>query len=77
MIQVIEFKLKEALEKKTNLKGKTYREIAEHLDIDHVSLWKMLNGKPYNPSFGMLDRLCSKLGAQPGEILRYTKDKHK
>jgi transcriptional regulator with XRE-family HTH domain len=57
MLKVIKLKLKELL-KKNNLETKPLREVAKELNVDHVSLWKMANGKPYNPSLKMLDKLC-------------------
>lgn len=74
MITVIKFKLSELLKKK-EFKDRSYRELADEIGIDHVSLWKMINGKPYNPSLCMLDRLCEFFGCQPGELLKYEKEK--
>lgn len=74
MINVIKFKLAELLKKK-GLGEKSYRDIANESGIDHVSIWKMINGKPYNPSLQMLDRLCEYLGCQPGDLLEYKKSK--
>ena len=73
MINVIRFKLSELLGKR-GYDTKSYREIAKEAGIDHVSLWKMINGKTYNPSLDMFDRLCRYLKCQPGDILEYKKD---
>ena len=73
MIKMIQFKL-EGFLKKRGYDTKSYRVLAEEMKVDHVSLWKMINGKPYNPSFQMLDRICSFLKCQPGDILEYVKD---
>lgn len=74
MIKVIKFKLAELLRKK-GYDEKSYRKLAAEMGIDHVSLWKMINGKPYNPSLQMLDKLCGFLKCQPGDILEYQKSK--
>jgi DNA-binding Xre family transcriptional regulator len=72
MIKVIRFKLAELLKKK-ECSERSCRDLAKDIGIDHVSLWKMLSGKPYNPSLQMLDRLCEFFRVQPGEILEYRK----
>jgi len=72
MIKVIKFKLAELLKKK-GLGEKSYRKLAADMNIDFVSLWKMINGKPYNPSFQMLDKICDFLKCQPGDILEHRK----
>jgi DNA-binding Xre family transcriptional regulator len=74
MLRVIKLKLKELLKKK-GLDKKPLRELADLMQIDHVSLWKMINGKPYNPSLAYLDRLCKALDCEPNKILQYNKEK--
>lgn len=58
-----------ALIKKRGMEGKAIREIAEESGIDHVSLWKMIKNKPYNPSLEMINKLCEFFKCQPGELL--------
>lgn len=72
MLMVVSFKLRELLQQKGHGE-KAYRELAEEMGISHVPLWKMLNNKPYNPSLEMLDKLCTYLKCQPGDILAYKK----
>lgn len=73
MITVIKFKLAELLKKK-GYNTQSYRALAQDIGIDHVSLWKIMNKKPYNPSMAMLDKLCNFLKCQPGDVLEYRKD---
>lgn len=73
MIKVIRFKLAEYLKKK-GYDETSYRELAREMGIDHVTLWKMMKGKPYNPSLELLNRLCTFLKCQPGDLLEYKKD---
>lgn len=74
MVKLIRYKLKELLKKK-GLAGKPYREIADGLGVDHVIIWKLLNGRPYNPSLKFLDKLCKALKCQPGDLLEYKKER--
>ncbi|VVB63107.1 Cro/C1-type HTH DNA-binding domain protein [uncultured archaeon] len=69
MLMVVDIKLREILEKRGH-SGKPYRQLAQEIGISHVPLWKMLNGEPYNPSLEMLDKICTFLRCQPGDILR-------
>lgn len=60
-------------------KGKSDRQLAKELGISHVAMWKLRTGwvdkegKPYNPSLEMLDRLCKFFKCQVGDILVYRK----
>lgn len=54
-------------------KNKSYRNLASEIGIDHVSFWKMLNNKPYNPSLKMIEKLCNYFDCQPGDIIKYKK----
>ncbi len=70
MIFVIRNRLKELI----NQKGYgevPYRKLAMDIGIDHVSLWKMINGKPFNPSTNTLDKLCKFFKCKVGDILEY------
>lgn len=73
MIQVINFKLEQLLNKR-GFTETSYRELADNIGIDHVSLWKMIKGKPYNPSLSMLDKLCKFFKCQPGDLLVHIKE---
>lgn len=76
MIAVIHSKLQQVIDKGPH-KGKSDRELAKELGISHVALWKLRtgwrdkDGKPYNPSLEMLDRLCRFFKCQVGDILKY------
>lgn len=72
MINVIKFRLLGVL-KKSGFEGVPYRELAKKMGVDHVSLWKMMNGKPYNPSLAMLDKICLFLKCSPGDLLEHKK----
>ncbi|MBX7147711.1 helix-turn-helix transcriptional regulator [bacterium] len=72
MIKVITFKLKELL-KKEGYEGWSYRKLAKEIGVSHLPIWKMLNNAPYNPSLEMLDKLCSFLKVQPGDLLKHQK----
>lgn len=70
MVKVIKFKIKELIDK-NGYKNVSYRVLAEEMGIDHVSLWKMINGKEYNPSLATINRLCEFFECQPGDLLIY------
>lgn len=78
MIRVIYSKLQQVIDKGHH-KGKSDRQLAAELGISHVALWKLRtgwkdkDGKPYNPSLEMLDRLCSFFKCKVGDILEYRK----
>jgi putative transcriptional regulator len=72
MIKVVEIKLKEII-KKRGYESVSYRKLSEEMSISHVALWKMINGKPYNPSLEMLDKLCTFFKCRPGDILEHRK----
>jgi len=74
MLSVIASKLQQVIDKGPH-KDKSDRVLAGELGISHVALWKLRtgwkdkDGKPYNPSLEMLDRLCKFFKCQVGEIL--------
>lgn len=76
MIRVIHSKLQQVIDKGRH-KDKSDRQLAKELGISHVALWKLRtgwrdkDGKPYNPSLEMLDRLCRFFKCPVGEILMY------
>lgn len=72
MLMVVSIKLREAIEKRGH-GDKPYRTLANEMGISHVPLWKMLNNQPYNPSLEMLDKLCTFLKCDPGDILKHRK----
>jgi DNA-binding Xre family transcriptional regulator len=73
MTGMVKLKLSELL-KKRGYDENSYRQIAEEIGCDHVSLWKMMSGKPYNPSLEMIDRLCKFLKCKPGDLFEYKAD---
>ena len=73
MIRLIRYKLKELLEKR-GLADLPYREIGDRLGVDHVIIWKILNGKDYNPGLSFLNKLCKALKCQVADLLEYVKD---
>jgi len=76
MLQMIASRLQQVMDKSPH-KGKSDRVLAKELGISHVALWKLRTGwkdkegKPYNPSLEMLDRLCKFFKCQVGNILTY------
>jgi DNA-binding Xre family transcriptional regulator len=72
MLKVIKLKLAKLLKEKGHGK-KSYRDLSKEVGVDHVSLWKMIHGKPYNPSLDCLDKLCKFLDCRPEELLEYRK----
>jgi len=69
---VVSLRLNELIEKR-GYGNLPYRRLAKEMGISHVPLWKMLNGKPYNPSLEMLDKLCRFFKCRVDDILRYSK----
>ena len=78
MLTVIASKLQQVIDKSPH-EGKIDRVLAKDLGISHVALWKLRtgwkdkDGKTYNPSLAMLDRLCKFFKCQVGDLLEYRK----
>lgn len=76
MLQMIASKLQQVIDKGP-YQGRSDRQLAAELGISHVALWKLRTGwkdkegKPYNPSLEMLDRLCKFFKCQVGDILKF------
>lgn len=79
MLKVIKNNLLKLLKKKYG--DISYRKMAKDLGLSHVALHQMIHGRKgkdgkyevYNPSLGMLDRLCKKLNCKVGDILEHRK----
>lgn len=74
MLKVIRIKLAEII-KESKYKDWSYRQLAKAVGVSHLPLWKMVMGKPYNPSLEMIDRICDFFKCKPGELLEYKKGK--
>ena len=76
MLMVISSKLQQVIDKGPH-RGKSDRRLAKELGVSHVALWKLRtgwkdkDGKPYNPSLEMLDRLCRYFKCRVGDVLEY------
>lgn len=72
---VIRLKLNERIKKSglDEASGVSNRELARRIGISHVALFKLRNGREFNPSLRLLNRLCEFFKCQPGDILEYRK----
>ena len=63
----------EGLDKILKKKKISYREFAEKVGLSHVAIWKLTNGKKYNPSLEVIERLCKVLRCEVGELFSIKK----
>lgn len=65
--------------KQKGLEALSYGELAKRMDIDVGALYRMMNGKEdgkqYNPSMDMLNRLCRFFKCTPGDFLIFKNGK--
>ncbi len=56
---------------------RTFYWLAKNTGISHTTLWRLKKGKALGINFDTLEKICSALQCQPGEILRLAEVKKK
>jgi putative transcriptional regulator len=56
-------------------RGRTFYWLAKQTGISHTTLWRLKKGKALGINFATLEKICSAIKCQPGEIftMRETK----
>jgi putative transcriptional regulator len=54
---------------------RTFYWLAKETGVSHTTLWRLKKGKAVGINFETLERICSALRCQPGDVLFLTKDK--
>src|ERR1044072_8043334 len=49
--------------------------LAKETGVSHTTLWRLKKGKAVGINFETLEKICSALRCQPGDVLFLTKDK--
>ena len=49
--------------------------LAKETGVSHTTLWRLKKGRAVGINFETLEKICSALRCQPGDILFLTKDK--
>jgi len=57
--------------------GRTFYWLAKDTGISHTTLWRLKKGKALGINFNTLERICSALKCQPGDILTLASQKRK
>ena len=52
--------------------GRTFYWLAKETGISHTTLWRLKKGKALGINFETLEKICSGLNCQPGEVLKLT-----
>jgi len=55
--------------------GRTFYWLAKETGISHTTLWRLKKGKALGINFDTLEKICTTLDCQPGDILRLTEKK--
>jgi putative transcriptional regulator len=57
--------------------GRTYYWLAKETGISHTTLWRLKKGKALGINFDTLEKICTALACQPGDVLSVTNHKNK
>jgi putative transcriptional regulator len=68
---LIEVRIDDLLEER----GLTFYWLAKETGISHSTLWRLKKGKSMGINFATLERICSLLSCQPGDVLRFAMEK--
>ena len=55
--------------------GRSFYWLAKETGISHTTLWRLKKGKALGINFDTLEKLCSALNCQPGDLLLRTDGK--
>lgn len=68
---MIEIRVDELLE----AHGHTFYWLAKETGISHTTLWRLKKGRALGINFDTLEKICSVLECQPGDVLRLAREK--
>ncbi|HSE22681.1 MAG TPA: helix-turn-helix transcriptional regulator [Pyrinomonadaceae bacterium] len=68
---MIEIRIDQLLQKH----GRTFYWLAKETGVSHTTLWRLKKRKALGINFDTLEKLCSALDCQPGDILEKTNQK--
>jgi putative transcriptional regulator len=57
--------------------GRTFYWLAKETGISHTTLWRLKKGKALGINFETLEKICSALECQPGDVLSFASEKKK
>jgi putative transcriptional regulator len=55
--------------------GRTFYWLAKETGISHTTLWRLKKGKALGINFDTLEKICSALKCQPGDVIRLAIEK--
>jgi putative transcriptional regulator len=64
--KVIEIRVDELLEKR----GRSFYWLAKETGISHTTLWRLKKGRALGINFVTLEKICSALDCQPGDVVK-------
>lgn len=70
---MIEIRVDELLE----AEGRTFYWLAKETGISHTTLWRLKKGRALGINFETLEKICSALECQPGDVLRLAGEKRR
>jgi putative transcriptional regulator len=56
-------------------RGRSFYWLAKQTGISHTTLWRLKKAKALGINFDTLDKLCTVLECQPGDVLSHTNGK--
>ena len=56
-------------------RGRSFYWLAKETGISHTTLWRLKKGKALGINFDTLEKMCQKLGCQPGDVLSHVNGK--
>lgn len=68
---MVEIRLDDLLE----AHGRSFYWLAKETGISHTTLWRLKKGKALGINFETLEKICSGLNCQPGDVLRLVSEK--
>lgn len=63
---MIEIRVDELLEKR----GRSFYWLAKETGISHTTLWRLKKGRALGINFVTLEKICSALDCQPGDVVK-------
>ncbi|MDQ3818976.1 MAG: helix-turn-helix transcriptional regulator [Acidobacteriota bacterium] len=68
---MIEIRVDDLLEKR----GRSFYWLAKETGVSHTTLWRLKKGRARGINFETLEKICSALNCQPGEVIRLVSEK--
>ena len=70
---MIEIRVDELLEKH----ARSFYWLAKETGLSHTTLWRLKKGRARGINFETLEKICSALACQPGDVMRLASSKKK